>query len=70
VLVENYRPGAFAALGLGYEALSKINPRLIYASFSNFGQGPRIDAPPPSLGQHNEEILADLGFGKPKAKRA
>ena len=35
--VENYRPGAFEALGLGYEALSAINPRLIYASFSAFG---------------------------------
>src|ERR671930_1781822 len=42
VFIENYRPGAFDALGLGYEALSKINPRLIYASFSAFGQkGPR-----------------------------
>ena len=42
VFVENYRPGAFEALGLGYDALSKINPRLIYASFSAFGQnGPR-----------------------------
>jgi crotonobetainyl-CoA:carnitine CoA-transferase CaiB-like acyl-CoA transferase len=42
VFVENYRPGAFAALGLGYEDLAKINPRLIYASFSAFGQdGPR-----------------------------
>ena len=42
VLVENYRPGAFEALGLGYDALSKINPRLIYASMSAFGQdGPR-----------------------------
>jgi crotonobetainyl-CoA:carnitine CoA-transferase CaiB-like acyl-CoA transferase len=40
--VENYRPGAFEALGLGYAALSAINPRLIYASFSAFGQnGPR-----------------------------
>jgi crotonobetainyl-CoA:carnitine CoA-transferase CaiB-like acyl-CoA transferase len=40
--VENYRPGAFEALGLGYDALSAINPRLIYASFSAFGQeGPR-----------------------------
>jgi crotonobetainyl-CoA:carnitine CoA-transferase CaiB-like acyl-CoA transferase len=39
VFVENYRPGAFEALGLGYEDLSKINPRLIYASFSAFGQG-------------------------------
>jgi crotonobetainyl-CoA:carnitine CoA-transferase CaiB-like acyl-CoA transferase len=42
VFVENYRPGAFEALGLGYDALSQINPRLIYASFSAFGQnGPR-----------------------------
>ena len=38
VFVENYRPGAFEALGLGYEALAAINPRLIYASFSAFGQ--------------------------------
>src|SRR5712692_6249040 len=38
VLVENYRPGAFEALGLGYEALLKINPRLIYCSISAFGQ--------------------------------
>jgi crotonobetainyl-CoA:carnitine CoA-transferase CaiB-like acyl-CoA transferase len=42
IFVENYRPGAFEAVGLGYEALSAINPRLIYASFSAFGQhGPR-----------------------------
>jgi len=40
--VENYRPGAFEALGLGYDVLSAVNPRLIYASFSAFGQdGPR-----------------------------
>src|SRR5262249_36558305 len=42
VFVENYRPGALEALGLSYEALSAINPRLIYASFSAFGDtGPR-----------------------------
>ena len=42
VFVENYRPSAFETLGLGYEALAAINPRLIYASFSAFGQtGPR-----------------------------
>ena len=42
VLVENYRPGALEALGLGYEHLSQINPRLIYSSMSAFGEtGPR-----------------------------
>ncbi len=42
VFVENFRPGALAALGLGYHDLAIINPRLIYASFSAFGQeGPR-----------------------------
>src|SRR5436189_3109041 len=42
VFVENYRPGAFEALGLGYAELATINPQLIYASFSAFGQtGPR-----------------------------
>src|ERR1700724_3317617 len=39
VFVENYRPGAFEAIGLGYDVLSAINPRLIYASFSAFGHG-------------------------------
>jgi crotonobetainyl-CoA:carnitine CoA-transferase CaiB-like acyl-CoA transferase len=38
VLVENFRPGATERLGLGYEALKPLNPRLIYASISGFGQ--------------------------------
>jgi formyl-CoA transferase len=38
ILVENYRPGAMDKLGLGYAALSAINPRLIYASISGYGQ--------------------------------
>jgi crotonobetainyl-CoA:carnitine CoA-transferase CaiB-like acyl-CoA transferase len=42
VLVENYRPGAFAALGFGWDAVRALNPRIIYASMSAFGQdGPR-----------------------------
>src|SRR5438093_8446978 len=42
VLVENYRPGAFKKLGVGYKDLSRLNPKLIYASMTAFGQdGPR-----------------------------
>ncbi|MBI3786244.1 MAG: CoA transferase [Deltaproteobacteria bacterium] len=46
VLVENFRPGVMDRLGLGYEALSKINPRLIYASITAFGdKGPMAQSP-------------------------
>ncbi|MFY2764128.1 CaiB/BaiF CoA transferase family protein [Arenimonas sp. MALMAid1274] len=41
VLVENYRTGGAEALGVGYDALSAINPRLVYCSISGYGrQGP------------------------------
>ena len=38
VLVENFTPGSMDALGLGYAALSAVNPRLIYAAISGYGQ--------------------------------
>ncbi|MGH9824140.1 MAG: CaiB/BaiF CoA transferase family protein, partial [Blastocatellia bacterium] len=38
VLIENFRPGAMAGLGLGYDDLAIINPALIYCSISGFGQ--------------------------------
>jgi crotonobetainyl-CoA:carnitine CoA-transferase CaiB-like acyl-CoA transferase len=46
ILVENYRPGAMKRLGLGYEVLKDVNPRLVYTSISGFGQtGPWADRP-------------------------
>ena len=40
VFIENFRPGALEKLGFGYEALSKLNPRLIYCSEKGFLPGP------------------------------
>ncbi len=43
VLVENFRPGVMDRLGLGWEALHTLNPRLVYASISGYGQtGPWV----------------------------
>ncbi len=38
VLLENFRPGTMERLGLAYRTLHQINPRLVYASLSGFGQ--------------------------------
>ncbi|GAA5036311.1 CaiB/BaiF CoA transferase family protein [Microbacterium fluvii] len=38
VLVENFRPGTMEKLGLGFESLHEINPRLVYAAISGYGQ--------------------------------
>jgi crotonobetainyl-CoA:carnitine CoA-transferase CaiB-like acyl-CoA transferase len=46
VVVENYRPDVKFRLGVDYESLKAINPRIVYASISGFGQdGPYIDRP-------------------------
>ena len=46
VLVQNYAGKALSKLGLGYEEISTINPRIIYCSISGFGQtGPKAEHP-------------------------
>jgi crotonobetainyl-CoA:carnitine CoA-transferase CaiB-like acyl-CoA transferase len=46
VLLENFRPDVKSRLGIDYEAMSKVNPRLVYASISGFGQtGPYATRP-------------------------
>jgi len=46
VLVENYRPGTMEKLGLGYDVLKEVNPKLIYAAASGFGHsGPDSKKP-------------------------
>jgi len=46
VFLQNYRPGVAKRLGVDYEALSKINPGLVYVSMSGYGEeGPYVDRP-------------------------
>lgn len=46
IVVENFRPKVMDRLGLGYETLAKINPRIIYCAISGFGQdGPDANKP-------------------------
>ena len=62
VLIENYRPGAMARLGLGYESLQKLNPRLVYVSITGFGSsGPYADrAGYDTVGQAMSGLLSVL----------
>jgi CoA:oxalate CoA-transferase len=46
ILVENFRPGSMARFGLDYESVRALNPKLVYASISGFGQtGPYAQRP-------------------------
>jgi crotonobetainyl-CoA:carnitine CoA-transferase CaiB-like acyl-CoA transferase len=46
IFLQNYRPGVAKRLGVDYETLSKINPRLVYVSISGYGEdGPYVNRP-------------------------
>ena len=63
IVVENYRPGVMDKLGLGYDVLKEINPRIIYAAVSGFGcYGPSSQRPGYDiLGQAMGGMLAITG---------
>ncbi|WP_431857821.1 CaiB/BaiF CoA transferase family protein [Azospirillum sp.] len=58
VLVEQYRPGVMDRLGLGYAALSAINPCLIYCSVTGYGH----DGPKAQTAGHDLNFVADAGL--------
>lgn len=58
VVVEGFRPGVMASLGLGFDAVAKRNPHVIYASISGYGQdGPYANRP-----GHDVNVIAAAGY--------
>lgn len=58
IVVEQFRPGVMDRLGLGYDALCKINPRIIYCAITGNGQhGPRAD-----VAAHDLNYIAESGM--------
>jgi crotonobetainyl-CoA:carnitine CoA-transferase CaiB-like acyl-CoA transferase len=66
VLVEQFRPGVMARLGLGYEAVRVINPKLVYCSITGYGQsGPRAGEAGHDLNYIGHTGLLALNPGPP-----
>ena len=58
IVVEQFRPGVMDRLGLGFEALSTINPRIIYCAVTGYGQyGPRAE-----VAAHDLNYVAESGM--------
>ena len=65
VFLQNYRPGVAKRLGVDYESLSAINPRLVYVSISGYGEdGPYVNWPGQDL------VLQGMSGAMPSAGRA
>jgi alpha-methylacyl-CoA racemase len=64
ILLEQFRPGVMARLGLGYDEMRAGNPRLIYCSISGYGQsGPRVDEAGHDINYIGNTGLLDLQPG-------
>jgi crotonobetainyl-CoA:carnitine CoA-transferase CaiB-like acyl-CoA transferase len=73
VVIENFRPGVAKRLGVGYDAVSAVNPRIVYASISGFGQtGPYASYPGYDLiAQAMTGVMSVMGEpGRPPVKSA
>ncbi len=58
VVVEQFRPGVMDRLGLGYEAMSAINPRIVYCAITGYGQtGPKAQ-----VAAHDLNYIAEAGL--------
>ncbi len=69
VILEQFRPGVMARLGLGYEAVSKINPKIIYCSITGYGQnGPMRDVAAHDLNYTAHAGLLGLSMGTPDSR--
>jgi len=64
IVVENYRPGTMEKLGLGYEELKKVNPKIVYGAVSGFGHyGPYKDrAGYDIIGQAMSGLMSTTGW--------
>jgi alpha-methylacyl-CoA racemase len=58
VLIEQFRPGVMDRLGLGYEAIKAVNPRIVYCSISGYGQ----HGPLANVAAHDLNYLAESGM--------
>jgi crotonobetainyl-CoA:carnitine CoA-transferase CaiB-like acyl-CoA transferase len=58
VVLEQFRPGVMDRLGLGYEALSAINPRIVYCAITGYGQ----NGPKAQVAAHDLNYQADAGL--------
>src|SRR5882672_367330 len=64
ILMEQFRPGVMARLGLGYDEVYALNPRIIYCSISGYGQsGPRVDEAGHDINYIGNTGLLDLQPG-------